>query len=164
MLSRVTTIWIPDVYSCFRCYLNWTSIQMHLVDTILIPVRFSDDIPVWHHWWLDTLLPFKYQTCLLFILTFHWPSKYRMSLVSKWLKFFSSYPKEAKQLLNGCWLVPPSKCRWNKAQIWENCERYICNLSAAKVAREPFLSGFWMPFEIRTKMSSFRIVEQSTDT
>ena len=44
--------------------------------------------------------------------------------------------RKAKQLLNGCWLVPPSKCRQNKAQIWENCERYICNLSAAKVARE----------------------------
>ena len=38
---------------------------------------------------------------------------------------FSSYPKEAKQLLNGCWLVPPSKCRQNKAQTWENCERTL---------------------------------------
>ena len=28
---------------------------------------------------------------------------------------FSSYPEEAKQLLDGCWLIPPSKCRQN---IW----------------------------------------------
>ena len=31
---------------------------------------------------------------------------------------YSSYPKEAKQLLNGCWLTPPSKCRQNKAQLF----------------------------------------------
>ena len=45
-----------------------------------------------------------------------------------------SCSKEAKQLLNGCWLVPPSKCRQNKAQIWENCN--IFNLSTAKAARD----------------------------
>ena len=32
-------------------------------------------------------------------------------------ELFSFNPKEAKQLLNGCCLVPPSKCRQNKAQI-----------------------------------------------
>ena len=37
-------------------------------------------------------------------------------------KLFSSYPKEARQLLNGCWLIPPSKCRSKKAQLWENWE------------------------------------------
>ena len=34
----------------------------------------------------------------------------------------SSYPKEAKQLLNGCWRIPPSKYRLKIAQIWENCK------------------------------------------
>ena len=32
---------------------------------------------------------------------------------------FSSYPKAARQLLNGCWLIPPSKCRRKKAQIFD---------------------------------------------
>ena len=49
---------------------------------------------------------------------------------------FSSYPKEAKQLLNGCWLIPPSKCRRKKAQIWENCKYIFCDPVAAKIARE----------------------------
>ena len=49
---------------------------------------------------------------------------------------FSPYPNEAKQLLNGCWIVLSSKCRPNEAQIWENCKDIFCNLVAAKIARE----------------------------
>ena len=40
-------------------------------------------------------------------------------------KLLSSYPKEAKQLLNGCWLIPPSKCRPKEAQICSHV-REIC--------------------------------------
>ena len=40
-------------------------------------------------------------------------------------KLFSSYPRVAKQILNGCWLVPPFKCRRNKTPMWENCKRSV---------------------------------------
>ena len=49
---------------------------------------------------------------------------------------FSSYPKEARQLLTGCWLAPPSKCRQNNAQIWETVKDIFDNYQTAKVARE----------------------------
>ena len=45
---------------------------------------------------------------------------------------FSSYPEEAKQLLNGFWLIPPSKCRQNKFPSGENCVN-------GSVATEQFL-------------------------
>ena len=54
--------------------------------------------------WGSEIRPFKIGT--------FWSSDF------KWSLLFSSYPKEAKQLLNGCWIVPPSKWRRNKAQIW----------------------------------------------
>ena len=85
--------------------------------------------------------------------------------------------RKAKQLLNGCWLVPPSKCRRNKAQIWENCESYTLggppfhgppsceaprqqtiyktvkgNDFGSHLVYGPleFRTSFWMPFENRT--------------
>ena len=33
-------------------------------------------------------------------------------------QLFSFYPKEAKQLLNGCWIVPPFKCRLGNVGVW----------------------------------------------
>ena len=58
---------------------------------------------------------------------------------------FSSYPKEAKQLLNGCWLVPPSKCRQNKDRLREwgsECSIVRENCVTGSVATEQ--SGFQM--------------------
>ena len=50
---------------------------------------------------------------------------------------FSSYLTEAKQLLNGCWIIPPSKCRQNNPWDGENCVN-------GSVATEQYLLDYFI--------------------
>ena len=61
-------------------------------------------------------------------------------------QLLSPYPKKAIQLLNGCWIVPPSKCRPNEAQIWEN------NGQMAAILSKTFYQEL---FESHTKSPDF---------
>ena len=63
--------------------------------------------------------------------------------------------------MNGCYLVPPSKCRQNKTQLWEKCERYIWNPSAAKVARE--VTGNGNAYNI-CNLSAAKVAREVTGT
>ena len=62
---------------------------------------------------------------------------------------FSPYPKEAKQLLNGCWLVPPSKCRRNNNSLQKIFIQRLLN----------FLSIFFLPSGLRAIFSRLKILQ-----